>query len=362
MTIPLAFSWLWFIVVMVIFVEAWLKRSLLALWVGAFFGCVAWFTSPYSEESHYLVGAIAIALLGVITSWWNRSQPVRATACVIAAMLTMCSVFVTSDRANHLYFEQFVGKIISFAVVCGFAGICLLYVIPRLDQKRQAPVALLLSCVSAVGMFVTAFSWWMTAVMMNVYPNNPVVRSRAELLSEYEKKAQTLDDRGLFLVGKISESGSVAPGDYVAYYSLEDEAGKFPLTFQVRLISGDDVEVRGVSRSNQTFNWDSGGPRLWTRCLRAGDPVVVWGQPAKASSMTDGKESYGIGSTYLVARGELEDFQQNFLLPGRQTAKLFGWIGFACMIASLLVFIPGIANFMTLRRYGHEERSEAISS
>lgn len=355
MTISSAFLAFCAILVLAIFVEACWKRSLLAFWVGVFFAAAVWFIGPYGEEPHRVVGVLGVLLLGALTFWWNRSARVRAGACVFATMLTSGLIFLTSERANHLYFEQFVSKIFSFAITSLFAAVCLLYVLPRLDQKRQAPAALLLSCLSTAGMVTAAFSWWMTAVIMNSYSKNSVVQTRAELVSEYERTKNSLDENGVFLVGSISGGPSKSEDSFVAYYSLEDEMSYFPLAFKVVLADGYEIEVTGISRVGQTFNWEAGGPRSKMRCLRSGDPVVVWGNPSKSISMNEGKESYGIGAARLVASGSLEDFQQDFLLPGRDTAKLFGWLGFGCLIASFFVVIPGIAAFIILRKHGREE-------
>ena len=332
------------------FWEAWRKRSLLAFWIAIFFGCAAWFTGPLATEVQRIIGA-AVALLfgGVFAA--RPGTPGRRVLSILGSTSTALAIFLTSERCNHLYFEEFVGYVVLFALASAFAGLCVGYVLPKLDQKRQAVPALLLSVIGAFGMVMTSFAWWMTAVSMNVYPENLVVRTVSELAGALEKA--TLEDRGVFLLGHLVTEEQQ---EFVAYFSVDDDAPPtFPQYLQVELEDGERIEAHGPTSVRQTFDWPPGGPRQRMYCLRPGDPVVVWGSPGRSKSMTDGKESYGLSRTRLVAFGSLEDFQSNFLLPGRDTARFFGWIGLTCMVLSFLVMIPGLVAFLFLREHGRED-------
>lgn len=357
-----------------IFFEAWRRKSLFAFYIALFFGSAAWFTSPFGSGLQRSITAIAVLALGAALLWIFRRQKLRAVGVVLGTLLTLIVIFLSSPQANYVYFEILVGKMWTFSLATAFAAVCLLYILPRLDQKRHAGPALLLAGLGCFGMTACALAWWFTAVEMNVYPENPVVRTEAGLAAEYERTKNLPTDRGVFLIGKLStadkwpQSGAPPSGnsmnDFVAYYEtrrLGFSVGSsrqhphFPLWFDVTLEDGSISQVRGITSVRQAFNWKEGGPHNFMVCLRPGDPVVMWGRPVKSKGMLDGKEHIGLQETRLVAQGSLEEFQNDFLLPGRTTARLYGWIGFAMLGLSLLVIVPGIVKFLHLRKHGRED-------
>lgn len=324
---------------------------IVSVWTIIFFLCGLWFTSDLSSDPQRGMVAVLLLGLGVFTSWRARKSLAPFLTTVTLTMASLFVLIATSDQADHIYARELFGKMAAFALTGVFAAICMLYVLPKLDQRRQAPAALTLSCLSSFAMVIAALAWWLTAVEMNVYPENSVVRTNSELAAEYEKGKHSLGSRGLFLVGRIPGEQQ-SKNDYVAYYSLADDPELLPVLLNVNLESGETVPVRGPTNAWQTFAWSEGGPRQWMYCLRPGDPVVVWGQPAKTRAAGSGRESYSLDPVRLVARGSMEDFYENFLLPGRQTSKLFGWIGLGCAFVSLFVLIPGLAAFFSLRKHG----------
>jgi hypothetical protein len=121
------------------------------------------------------------------------------------------------------------------------------------------------------------------------------------------------------------------------------------------LEDGAKCVVQGINSVQQTFNWQEGGPHLWMRCLRHGDPVVVWGDPGQSVSMTDGALSWGLNMTRVIAFGSPESFMEDFVLSGVRTARMFGWIGFFCLFLSFLPLYVGFLYYRRLKLFGTDD-------
>lgn len=357
--------------------QAWKQRSFLYLLVALFFGSAMWFTGPYATDGQRLwtCGLVLAGGIGCCL-WFRNKQRGRGVAILLGSLLVLPVVFLNSPNINPIFFEQFVVKMFGFLLAAAFAAVVTFYVLPRLSQKWNAWTALLLSGLGAFGMAIAAFAWWFTAVEMNVYPKNPVVRTYKELEAEYERTKNFPTDRGIFLVGTLAGSSQrpgpgddppgEARGDFIAWYSIQSSVGPgstknrphpwFPLWFEVTLEDGSLSEVRGITSARQAFNWKEGGPRNWMVCLRPGDPVVMWGRPVKSKNMTDGREHLGLHETRVAAQGSFDEFMRDYLLPGQITARLFGWIGLGALLFSLLVVpLPGLLRWRWLKKHGGDD-------
>ncbi|MCB1208097.1 MAG: hypothetical protein KDK97_02160 [Verrucomicrobiales bacterium] len=364
------------LVALVILYKGWRGGYLTeaAIFVG-FMVTMVWITGPYATDAHRWILAGAVTAVGAVFIWRKWHSVWWPPLILIGTLLGLVVLYLSSSASNTLFFEGFMGSLFGYFFVSLLCWLFVRVILPRIQQKYQAPWVLILTVVFSAGMFFGALAWWLAAVEINVYPKNPVIRTGAELAAEYEKAKNLLGYRGLFLVGRIADSKRVPVAeaergsglsDYVAYYEARpfgissDLAHLYlPLFYTVTLEDGTECSVAGIRTVRQAVNWQEGGPYVRMHCLRQGDPVVVWGDPGQTVGMADGKKSWGVNTTRSIAYGSLEEFTDGFLIPGVKTARLFGRLGFGCIPLCLIPLLIGIRRWRWLKREGGDEAPPA---
>ncbi len=307
-----------------------------------------------------LVVALAAALIWQsLASYW--CPPVIA----LGAAAALVMVLLTAPDLNGQVFEAFMAYAIAGAILWTIAWFFIRIVVLRADAKYQALPVLLLSGAISFALLVVNVGAWLTAVDLNVIRKNLVVTTGAELKTAWEMPWGKRY-RGIFAVGVVGDPAQrdVAPGsssDLVAYYGPRTHGIRssvaptwLPLSYDLRLADGAVARVQGVSEIIKTDNWPDCGARLWQRCLRQGDPVVVWADPGELVAMGTGEKSATLNVTRLIAYGSLQDFKAGYMARTVFTARIFGWIAFAFIPLSLIPLGVGILRFRWLRRHGSD--------
>lgn len=339
------------------------KRSLFTIVIGLFFGFGFWFKSPYATEMQRSVLITTVIAAGLLLGWLFRRQRGRLVGVIFSALLLLLVLYLTSPVVNFYFFERFVAKASSFVLVTAFTSLLLFWVLPRVPPIAERLRALFwLICAASFAMWVTALSWWLTAVEVNQVFKYPVIRTEAELIAEYERTKSFPTDFGVFVIGTAqhwkAEAAIPTPEDpndrsirdEIAFFEYRDHSPMrtrsniglhswFPLEYNVTLSDGKNCRVSSIQGRKETWNWKKKKGMIIRRGLYHGDPVVAWGRPVKSVGMVDGVEHYGLQQTRLIASGSLETFQEGFLKPAVSTARLFGWAGFGCLF---LAFIPPV--------------------
>lgn len=337
-----------------------------------FAGGLLWLSLPGATDSHRIAFACA---LPIAAGWMIRMKRKSFWWPPFIVLLMVCgllAVLLTGPHFPNWFFELFVRKIYSFALTAFLCWMLVRYILPRTSAKYQARGILILSLAFPAAMFVSALAWWFAAAEVNVYPQLPIVRNSPQFATEHANRI--LDYRGLLLAGRVgdlvkADSPPETLGDLVAYY--ENRLGTYrygsraldhwyPQYYTVTMEDGTVVQAQGNNSALKTHAWPEVPVRVSYSGLRHGDPVVIWGDPHKSSSMKTGEESWTLLNTRMVAYGQPEDFRENFILPGVRAARAFGWVGFGCMFLSLVPAAFGIRRYLWLKKHGSDAAPRAI--
>lgn len=329
------------------------KEIAVALPVLAVFGALAWLGGRSGSDPYRWALAGFIVVLALAVGWRWRSRLWGPPVALLVGAFTLFAVFLTSPAANLAIFEGFAGKAL---VWCGLASLSSIFVragLPRAQQATQATGVLVLGGVLSVAMLATSLVWWLEAVETNMLPKNTVVRTGADIEAAW-RTPWGKRHRGIFAVGVID--GERKPDVFVAYISGPGPGGSngapalLPLFISLRMADGARVDVRGITSVRGAYGWPECGPRLWQRCLRQGDPVVIWADPGHNRAMSGGKVSSALNEVRVIAYGNLESFRSGYLARAVATARVFGWIGLASIPLSVIPVLLAFLHFRRLRQ------------
>ena len=327
------------------------------------FGALAWLNGR-ADSAHLrlILAGLVVVLAGALlrqrrkSLWWPP-------LIVAGALVALVVVYLTAPDVNLAIFEQFMSLAIGAAFVWLLVWILARCVLPRTDAKYQALPILILSCALSIGLLASSAGAWLKAVDLNALPGNPVAETGAELAALREQPWGTRH-RGIFAAGLIGDPDRrrEGGGDVLAYFNggrfgaLESRSPTwFPLSFDLRMADGVVVRVRGIAQTDRTSGWPRCGPHFGQRCLREGDPVVIWADPGELRALGGGTRGNALIDTRVIAYGTLEDFRKGYLARAVATARVFGWIAFAFIPLSLVPAILGFRRARWLRRYGSDK-------
>lgn len=290
----------------------------------------------------------------------------RPPVIVVLSSVALVVVFLTSPDANVPVFEEFMGLATGAALVWLLVWLLVRVVIPRTTAKYQALPILLLSCAFSVALVLSSLGAWLKAVDINALPNIAVATTGAQIATLWKQNWGTRYN-GIFAVGRIGNPArrqETEGGDYLAYYNAprpmgftSDFASWLPSSYAMQMADGAEIRVQGVARGRQATNWPDCGPHAFQRCLREGDPVVIWADPGELRALTSGDPGNALNATRLIAYGSLEDFRKGYLARAVATARIFGWIALAFVPLSLGPAILGWRRWRWLRAHGSDEPS-----
>ena len=125
----------------------------------------------------------------------------------------------------------------------------------------------------------------------------------------------------------------------------------------MRMADGAIVEVQGVAQARRTTGWPECGPYVRQRCLRQGDPVVIWADPGALRAFSGSETRSALNATRVIAYGSLEDFRDGYLARAVATARIFGWIALAFLPPALVPALFGYRKYRWLLAHGSDEPS-----
>lgn len=335
------------------------------LTVAAVFGMLA-FLNGRADSNHlrWIASGLVIALAAALI-WQSPTSLWRTPVIAIGAAAALVMVLLTSPDLNIQVFEAFMTYALAGAIGWTIAWLFIRIAVVRANAKHQALPVLLLSGAISFALLVVSAGAWLTAVDLNVMGKNPVVTTGAELKAAWETPWGQRHS-GIFAVGVVGDPAmrDDTPGasaDPIAYYGARTHSIRtstaptwLPLSYDLRLADGEVASVQGVSEIIKTANWPECGDRLWQRCLRQGDPVVIWADPGELVAMGTGVRSGALNATRVIAYGSLDDFMSGYLARAVFTARIFGWIALAFIPLSLIPLGVGILRFRWLRRHGSD--------
>ncbi len=341
-----------------------LKKSLI---FSAVVLTVAFLISPLAtEDVRWLTGGVAAGFFGW-QFWRFRGSAIRTLLLTLGFGLVLFLLLVSSPKTNALTVEAFFFKVGVLLVALWLAWIFKIKLLPTMTQKYKSPRVGMAAGLSALFIFGPAMAVWLKAVEINALKTNPVVRTEAEMIAEYERPWGARQ-RGIFVVGRIGDpakrDGKVtSTTSWLAYYESRPLGGIsgakewswFPNFFAFELEDGAKSSIQGIRSVRQAFNWPEGGPRLWMHALRDGDPVVVWAEPVKGKVLASGAESYSQIWPRVIAYGTWENFRDGYLAGAVRTARVIGWFGFGCLFLPLLPLWWGYRHWRWLTEHGSDE-------
>ncbi len=327
---------------------------------------LVWLSLPAATDTQRIAFACTLPLAAGWMIWKKRRSFWWPPFIILLLACALILVLLTGPSFPNWFFELFIGRITGFALTAFLCWILVRFILPRTTAKYQAKGILLLSLAFPVGMFIASLAWWYAAVEVNMYAQLPIVRNFGQFAEEH--KNRILDYRGLLLTGRVGdpEKANTPPetlGDLVAYY--ETRLGSYgfgsaalsswyPQYYTVTLEDGTVVQAQGNNSQLKTHAWPEVPVRIKHHGLKHGDPVVIWGDPHKSSSMSTGEESWTLLNTRMVAYGTPEEFRENFLLPGVRAARAFGWVAFGCMFLALIPLALGLRRYRWLKIHGSD--------
>lgn len=326
------------------------------------FGALAWLNGRADSAHLRLILAGVVVVLAGALLWQRRKSLWWPPLIVAGALAALVLVYLTAPDVNLAIFEQFMALAIGAVFVWLLVWILARCVLPRTDAKYQALPILILSCALSIGLLASSAGTWLKAVDLNALPGNPVAETGAELAALWEQPWGTRH-RGIFAAGVIGdpEKRRDGGGDFLAYFNAgrfgalaSRSPTRFPLSFELRMADGAVVWVRGIAQAARTSGWPRCGPYFDQRCVREGDPVVIWADPGERRAVGGGGRGHALTDTRVIAYGSLEDFRQGYLARAVATARVFGWIGFAFIPLSLVPAILGYRRARWLRRNGSD--------
>lgn len=242
-----------------------------------------------------------------------------------------------SGRGLNLFFEQLFARSAALYLVAVLAWLAVANV-KRIEPPARTAKALAVGGLFSALLFIASASLWMTAADINVLKKNPVVSSLSELKSQWETPWGQRS-RGIFVHGVLKRGG--VDGDApqtLTYYSYRDggaSSSYFPLTLTMVLQDGGEVEAGCIQQVAGAVNWPD-GERAFSRGLKEGDPVIVWGDPAKFQAVGSGAESYGVQQPRAIIHGTADQLEKLFLEPARRSARPVGWMALLVLLLSWL--------------------------
>ncbi|BBK38363.1 hypothetical protein STAQ_34410 [Allostella sp. ATCC 35155] len=285
-----------------------------------------------------------VCLLAVLWLWRTRRGVWRPAGVVLLAAAAMLTLVLAAPGGHAPTVETFAAPLAGWLFLGTLAWLLLRAVAPRLTQQRQALPVLGLASAMSIGMLACSLGMWLQAVDIHALPGNPVVTTLAELDRQRERPWGERPN-GIFAAGTVA--GPAA--SFVAYYNRTRNAPTWlPSAYTLRLSDGGEVRSDGVSGVRRVAGWPDCGPHPWQRCLRAGDPVVIWADPGWLVSA--GERSGALLATRLIAYGTLDAFRDGPLARIVATARPFGWLGLALALVSLLPAVFGLRAALRLRR------------
>lgn len=323
---------------------------------------LAFLSSPFAtEEVRWLTGGLVTGLF-FWQFWRLRHSAIKTLLLISGFALVLFLILVSSPKTNSLTTESFFVKMAVLLLALWLAWIFKSKLLPTMTRKYQRPRVWMAAGLAALFIFLPAAVVWLEAVETNALPKSPVVRTGAELIAQYERPWGTRH-RGIFAVGRIGDPARreevTSSLTWLAYYQSRPwgggESSWFPHHFAFELEDGTKSGIQGIHSVRQTYNWPKGGPRLWMHALRNGDPVVVWAEPSKSTTMNDGAETYSLVWTRMIAYGTWEDFRNGYLAGAVRTARVMGWVGFGCLFLPVLPLWWGYRHWLWLADHGSDE-------
>ncbi|MCA9779775.1 MAG: hypothetical protein KC800_23765 [Candidatus Eremiobacteraeota bacterium] len=246
-----------------------------------------------------------------------------------------------------LFFEQLFFKSLTLYVLSVVAWMVVAHIVPRIEPPSKTAKSLLVGGLVSFPIFVVGLFLWLEAVDINSLKNNATVSSVGELKTQWERP---WGERhlGIFAHGTLRAPAEGAEPEVLTHYGYRkgDSTTFFPLTLPLVFPNGEEVEISCVQQVAGAVNWPE-ADRAFSVGLKEGDPVVVWGEPAKFEAVGSGAESYGLGQVKVIVYGQPSELETALVEPARRAARPVGWMA---LVMALLSWIPLAASWRISRR------------
>jgi hypothetical protein len=220
------------------------------------------------------------------------------------------------------------GLVVALLVAWLLAWLLLRRALPRTNSLMVAvPIYLAAVVLAAFFFFIAMLAFSQSAALEATATLEPL-----DTLDEV--MAQRGEDQ-ILVTGRISSRMDRALADYVAYVEVEEDGYSWLPALEIDLA---DRQSLDVSDGYAQANWLVEGDYL---VLKAGDPVVVLGEPdATSSSLATGQGVSGVGlQAQLVYRGSYDSYVSDYL-PGQNWPVTLGvFLAAVGLFSAALMFI-----------------------
>ncbi|PND58031.1 hypothetical protein CRM90_08470 [Mycobacterium sp. ENV421] len=304
--------------------------------------------------------AIAAATAALSSRWRDKALRLcvvaigSAVALAVTFLLTGPSVTAIFERAAKTFGGTVIVTILSVAVV--------VVVLPRLRSRADRWAAATLCAVLAAAFTAVAMMLWRIADDGLQFATLPEIRTGEGIL-DWRNSAPRHRIYGVLVEGRLGER---TPGQrrdmstLLASYQCENIGPPapsriqpwLPSSFTLHLADDSQAWAQGISSVRQAWGWPASGYRVEECGLRAGDPVVFWGQPGATHTTGSDKQAPAVNETAVLAYGDIAAFRASFGPGAERTGRATLALAVANGVLAAAIMVVGARHFIRLRRDG----------
>lgn len=325
-----------------------------------------------------VVGWSAVALAAAVMLYLWRRSPWRSIAVIAGAALALGAAFLLTGDSVAYLFERAAATFAGTVIASMLSVLLVRTVLPRLHLRaHKLAAALLCACLAAV-FTVVGLMLWRTADDGLQLSAVPSVDTAEEILAWRNAEPHTRI-YGVLVQARLTPDASregAAPEPVTSESASPDsdravlariDCGRtgsglsslaqtwLPSGYQIELADGSQAWVQGIESARQAWNWPRGGDRINECVLYSGDPVVIWGDPAKMRPVGGDEELPAVNAVRVLGYGDAEAFRDEFVPAAQRTGR--ATLALAALNAALAVWmcVIGWRQYRRLDRDGRDQ-------